>query len=146
MTYQTKEKGSTKVGIQFVGVVKLAESHMGEWFLQSLDFFNCSVENSKSVKREKLVSTHNNYELILFTSFCPTLVCTTPFLEIAIALLLPSCHPLPISIVLPLLLSPIVITAIAHCHHHHPSLPPLHIAIALPSCHPLGIFCHCSLQ
>jgi hypothetical protein len=57
---------------------KLVELHMGEWFLWSLDFFNCSVENLKLVKREKLVITRSNYEALLFTNFCPTLACTTP--------------------------------------------------------------------
>jgi hypothetical protein len=51
---------------------------MGEWFLQSLDFFKHSIENSKLVKGEKLLKLLTNYEFLLFTSFCLTLACTTP--------------------------------------------------------------------
>jgi hypothetical protein len=64
----------------------MVESHKVEWFLQSLDFFDCCVENSKLVKREKLVIIHNNYKLLLFTSYCPTLVCTTPATKRAVVM------------------------------------------------------------
>jgi hypothetical protein len=67
----------------------------------------------------------------------------------AVAAVLPSIAPpqlTAIGIVPPLLLSPIVTPAIAHCHHRHPSLPPLPIAIALPSRHPLRICRRCPSQ
>jgi hypothetical protein len=56
----------------------MAESHFGEWLLQSLYFFKHSVEFSKLVKGEKLLITRSNFELILFTNFFPTLACATP--------------------------------------------------------------------
>jgi hypothetical protein len=67
----------------------------------------------------------------------------------AVAAVLPSIAPPPLTairIVPPLLLSPTVTPAVAHCCHHRPSPPPLPVAIALPSRRPLHIRRRCPLQ
>jgi hypothetical protein len=69
---------------------------MGERFLLSLDFFKQRFENLELVNGENSQKLLTNYKLLLFTSFCPTLACTTPvtasWIVIFIIILSPICN------------------------------------------------------